>query len=259
MKQKLVIRVIIGLIILSCFSIPALAGVAPTPWHTQVNRLNSAMNSLHSVNTRLAEVFYNPPAPEGAIGKLDAMTNQLYGLNDKIMAALSGVPMKPEPPEIGIVLMDINRGAMETVKITGIGMRNENEGLRNAFMKVQMAAEMIITTVKDWMMNPIYVADPFNKDICVIGFPCFISWDTSNIQGYNMVWLEVVYPDGSECCGSYPVPNTGSYLDFVPDPSWADPGVLCQPFRIKIYTNDNEYWGVSGLFKVSIFLVDCSW
>jgi hypothetical protein len=167
--------------------------------------------------------------------------------------------MDPEPPEIKIVLMDINREAIETERMARMGIRHENEGVRNAFMKVQMAAEMIIMTVKDWMMTPIYVIQPFTGTSCVIGYPCSITWDTSNIQNYGYVWLEVVYPDGSECCGNYPVPNTGSYYDWLPDPSWADPGNLCQPFRIKVYTNDKVYWGLSGLFKVGIFPLGCTW
>lgn len=267
MKGKLLLTVMLGLLFYSFLASSAFAqGIKPVPWHTQVNRLNSIMDGLDSIMRRLAEVLTSPDrsklkssAPEGVMGRLEAMANQLDVLNDRIVAAMSGVPMKPLPLEIEMVLMDINRGAMETAKIARMGIRDKNEGVRNAFMKVQMAAEMTILTVKDWMMNPIYVFQPFNESVCVIGYPCDIGWDTSNIQGYNMVWLEVVYPDGTGGWGTYPVPNTGYYYDWAPDPSWADPSVLCQPFRIKIFTNDNTYWGMSGLFKVGIYPLGCTW
>ncbi len=265
MKKKFVLTML-GLLILSFFTIPAFAGVEPTPWHAQVNRLNAVMNGLDSINRRLEDVLPPPdpfklrmPAPEGVMGRLEAMADQLNLLDDKITAAMSGVPLKPEPVAIKTVLMDINRSAMETARMARIGIGDTNEGVSNAFAKVQTAAEMITATVKDWMMNPIDVIRPYNESICVIGYPCNIAWDTSNIQGYNMVWLEVVYPDVSECCGPYPVPNTGNYV-WEPDPSWADPGVLCQPFRIKVYTNDDVYWGVSGLFKVGVTSpLVCTW
>lgn len=269
MKQKLVINVIIGLLLLSLLSIPAFAGVEPSPFHTQVNRLESVMNGLDSVNRRLVDVLTQPdpfklkmPAPEGVIGRLEAMANQLDMLNNKIMTALSGVPMKPVPTEIKIVLMDINRDVMETAKIARMGIRYENEGVRNAFIKVQTAAEGIIITVKDWVMNPINVYLPFNEAVCFIGYECTIAWDTSTIQNYPTVWLGIVYPDGSKCCGDqYGIPNTGEYHDFVPDQYWADPISYCQPFRIKVYVdpNSDDYSGVSGLFKVGILGDSCHW
>ena len=270
MKGKLLSTVMLGLLFYSFLASSAFAqGIEPSPWHTQVNRLNSIMHGLDSIIRRLAEVLTSPdrsnlkrPALEGVMGRLEAMANQLDVLNDRIVVAMSGVPMKPEPPEIKIVLMDINRGVMETAKIARLGIRYENDGVRNAFMKVQMAAERIIVTVKDWEMNSIYVIQPFNETSCVIGYPCDIAWDTSNIQNYPFLWLEVVNADGSDCCGAFPgIPNTGYYNGFIPDPSWADPGVLCQPFRIKIFVdpNTNEYSGVSGLFKVGIYPLGCTW
>lgn len=266
MKGKVLITLMVGLLLLSFVSSPAFSGVEPMPWHTQVNMLNSVMNNFDSINRRLEDVLRPPnpnlmkmPAPEGRMGRLEAVANQLKLVNEKIMQTMSGVPMEPVPPEIEMVVMDINAAAMETARMARMGLRDEkNEGVRHAFSEVLMAADMIIHTLGDWMMNPIDVTLPSNEAVCLIGYPCYIEWDTSNIQGWNFVWLEVVYPDGSECCGAYPVPNTGEYHDWKPDPSWADPGVLCQPFRIKVYTNGDE-WGVSGLFKVGTGDNICTW
>lgn len=266
MKGKLLSPMMLGLLFCSFPASSAFAqGIEPSPWHTQVNRLESVMHGFDSIMRRLAEVLASPDrfklkrsAPAGVTGRLETMANQLDVLNHRIVAAMSGVPRKPLPPEIEMVLMDLNRGAMETAKIARMGIGDKNEGVRNAFLKVQMAAEVTIFAVKDWMMNPIDVFQPQNESICAIGYPCDIRWDTSNIPPYS-VYLEVVYPDGTGGWGEYPVPNTGYYYGWAPDPSWADPSVLCQPFRIKISTQDHEYWGMSGLFKVGIYPVGCTW
>lgn len=268
MKGKLLLTVMIGLLFCSFLASSAFArGIEPVPWHKQVNSLESVKHGLDSIMRRLAEVLTSPEryklkksAHEGVIGRLEAMANQLDLLNDRIVAAMSGVPMKPLPPEIKIVLMDIHRDAMETAKIARMGIGDKIEGVRKAFTKVQMAAEMTIFTMKDWIMNPIHVIQPFNETSCVIGYPCDITWDTSNIPQGGTVYLEVVNPDVTEGYGPFPVQNTGYYYDWKPDPSWADPGVYCQPFRIKISTDYNDtYWGVSGLFKVGIYPLGCTW
>jgi len=269
MKAHLMTTVMIGLLLLSFFPIPTFAGVEPSPWHDQVNRLNSVMNDLDSINRRLADALVSSypsklkmPSPEGVMGRLEVMANQLLVLNNRIMIALSGVPMKPEPAEIKIPLMDINRDAMETVKIARMGMRYQDQEVSNAFTKVQTAAENIIVTVKEWIMNQVDVFLPYDETVCFIGHECTIEWDTGNIQNDPTVWLQVVYPDGSGAGQAfYGIPNTGSYHDFVPDPSWADPSVYCQPFRIKVFVDPNtdDYSGVSGLFKVGILGDSCHW
>ena len=200
MKGKLLSTMMLGLLF---YSFPASSvfaqGVEPSPWHKQLNRLESARHGLDSIMRRLAEVLTSldrskltRPAFEGVRGRLETMANQLDGFNVRIVAAMAGVPMKPEPPEIKIVLMDINRDAMETAKIAGMGIRDKNEVVRNAFMKVQMAAERTIFTVKDWNMNQIDVIQPFNESSCVIGYPCDIRWDTSNLPIYP-VYLAKLY------------------------------------------------------------------
>ena len=103
------------------------------------------------------------------------------------------------------------------------------------------------------------VIHPMTGTSCVIGSSCHITWDKTNIQNYPTVWLEIVWPDGTPTAGAYPVSNNGYYYDWKPDPSFADPSVLCKQLRIKIYTPDNKYKGMSGLFKVGIPPNGCTW
>jgi len=105
----------------------------------------------------------------------------------------------------------------------------------------------------------IEVFEPGYGKSCVIGSPCSITWNKTNIQNYPTVWLEIVWPDGTPTAGAYPVSNNGYYYDWKPDPSFADPSVLCKELRIKIYTPDNKYKGMSGLFKVGNPPNGCTW
>jgi hypothetical protein len=109
------------------------------------------------------------------------------------------------------------------------------------------------------LQTKIDVIRPFTGTSCVIGSPCDITWEITNIQKYPTVWLEIVWPDGTPTAGAYPVTNKGYYYDWKPDPSFADPSVLCKQLRIKIYTPDNIYKGMSGLFKVGIPPTGCTW
>jgi hypothetical protein len=157
MKEKVIITAMIGLLFLSCLSIASFAGIEPVPWHAQINRLNSVVNGLDSINRRLDDVLMPSPnrmmmpAPEGLMGRLEAMANQLDVLNDRIVAAMSGVPVEKLPDEIGMVLMDIRDGAMETATMASMGLRDDNQGVRDAFKEVYDGAMMIIETVDSYI------------------------------------------------------------------------------------------------------------
>jgi hypothetical protein len=112
---------------------------------------------------------------------------------------------------------------------------------------------------KPVLLFNIHVLRPMTGTSCVIGSTCTITWEIGNIQNYPTVWLEIVWPDGTPTSGAYPVQNKGYYYDWKPDPSFADPDVLCKQFRIKIYTPDNKYKGMSGLFKVGNPPNGCTW
>ena len=96
MKGRLIITVILGLIILSCFSGPTFAGIDVPPWHAQLNRLElSVMNGLDSIIRRLDDVLTAPdpfrfrrPAEEGVMGRLEAIAIQLKVKNENIMDAM---------------------------------------------------------------------------------------------------------------------------------------------------------------------------
>jgi hypothetical protein len=106
------------------------------------------------------------------------------------------------------------------------------------------------------VMNRIEVTYPFDGEICAINQPCSIIWVTNLIKNYPTVWAQIVWPDGTPTAGSYPLTNNGQY-NWVPDSSFWDESVRCKEYRVKIYTSDNKYKGMSGRFKVGQTLGHC--
>mgnify|MGYP001211983828 CR=1 FL=1 len=106
------------------------------------------------------------------------------------------------------------------------------------------------------MSKKIEVTYPFDGEICAINTPCSIRWVTNLIKNYPTVWAQIVWPDGTPTAGSYPLTNNGQY-NWVPDSSFWDESVRCKEYRVKIYTSDNKYIGMSGRFKVGQTLGHC--
>jgi hypothetical protein len=102
----------------------------------------------------------------------------------------------------------------------------------------------------------IEVKYPFDGEICAINQGCSIIWVTNLIKNYPTVWVQIVWPDGSPTAGSYPLTNNGQY-NWLPDSSFWDESVRCKEYRVKIYTSDNKYQGMSGRFKVGQTLGHC--
>ena len=117
-------------------------------------------------------------------------------------------------------------------------------------------AEILNVPQKAYTMSHIKVSYPFDGEICAINQGCSIIWVTNLIKNYNIVWLQIVWPDGTPTAGSYPVTNNGQY-NWFPDSSFWDESVRCKEYRVKVYTNDNKFKGMSGRFKVGQTLGHC--
>jgi len=105
-------------------------------------------------------------------------------------------------------------------------------------------------------LTHIEVTYPYDGEICAINQPCSIIWVTNLIKNYPTVWVQIVWPDGTPTAGSYPLTNNGQY-NWVPDASFWDESVRCKEYRVKVYTNDNKFKGMSGRFKVGQTLGHC--
>jgi hypothetical protein len=92
-------------------------------------------------------------------------------------------------------------------------------------------------------LNRIEFLAPLEGQEFTIGSTMTIRWKTDKISNYPTVWLEICWPDGKSAAGAYPTQNTGSY-------AWTIGETAENSLRVKVYTPDNKFKGMSGTFKV---------
>ena len=78
------------------------AGVEPTPWEPEINKLHSIELNIAAINRRLAKLNEVDTLPEGATEYLNAMANQMQGLKARLEEVLFVVPLPSfDAPFIG--------------------------------------------------------------------------------------------------------------------------------------------------------------
>jgi len=79
-----------------------LAGVEPTPFEPEINKLHSIELNIAAINKGLAKLNELDTLPEGATEYLDAMANQMQGLKARLEEVLLVVPLPSfDAPFIG--------------------------------------------------------------------------------------------------------------------------------------------------------------
>jgi hypothetical protein len=80
----------------------AWAGIEPSPWKPEINKLNALENNLRSIHERVTRVLNIPPDPftpspnvNGAVGRLSAMENQLILVNHMLVSVMDEVLQTP--------------------------------------------------------------------------------------------------------------------------------------------------------------------
>jgi hypothetical protein len=99
MKTRCVILFLI-LCFVACGGSLSLAGGKPWPFHAEVNKLESVVNGLTSIDKRMEKLIYvfeneGSPAPEGVAGKLRAWATETEVLNSRVEEVASGLPGDP--------------------------------------------------------------------------------------------------------------------------------------------------------------------
>ena len=94
------------------------------------------------------------------------------------------------------------------------------------------------------LLTKIEIFSPLTGKNYYIGDNLPIKWNKEKIKKYSYVNIQYCYPDGKAATGTYPAPNTGSY-----DASLAGETTEAS-WRIKIFTQDNKYSGLSGVFHI---------
>jgi hypothetical protein len=93
------------------------------------------------------------------------------------------------------------------------------------------------------LANRIAINSPETGKNYYIGGTVPIQWSKAKIQNYGYVWLQVCYPDGQAAAGAYTTSNTGNY-------DWELKEKTGGSYRIKVWTHDKKYAGISGVFHI---------
>jgi len=124
-KKKLVPVVAVSVCLLFALCCMAWAGIEPVPWKPEVNRLNAIENGLRSIHQRVTRLLNIPPDAytpssdvNGAVGRLQAMENQLIlqnGMLDSVMEEVLQIPPDPNAPEALLPALEGVRAASQGI------------------------------------------------------------------------------------------------------------------------------------------------
>lgn len=93
--------VVAGMLLLGIVGV-CLAGVEPSPFEPEINKLHSIELNIAAINKRLAKLNEFDTLPEGATEYLNAMANQMQGLKARLEEVLLVVPLPSfDAPFIG--------------------------------------------------------------------------------------------------------------------------------------------------------------
>ena len=92
MEKRILLSVFVaGLLILGIMG-TCLAGVEPTPWQPELNKLHSIELNMAAIQKRLDKLSEPDPLPEGTVNYLNAMGNQLGILDTRLADTLYLLP-----------------------------------------------------------------------------------------------------------------------------------------------------------------------
>jgi len=104
-KRKLAPVVAVAVCFLFALCSVAWAGIEPSPWKPEINKLNAVENNLRSIHERITRVLATPPDPwtpspnvNGVVGRLSAMENQLLLVNGMLVSVMDEVLGNPPDP-----------------------------------------------------------------------------------------------------------------------------------------------------------------
>jgi hypothetical protein len=153
-------------IMLAVMTINPYTVVAGTAYKAEINKLGAVGNALESIDKRLEIVLMDQPkmpAPEGIIGRLDAMANKLEVLDNKVMKLLGALPQEAAsmPSQVEVAVENIGEISVhiaDRARVCFIQLP-DNLAVMEALGGVQSLAEKISSRVH------IYVSSFWDKVI----------------------------------------------------------------------------------------------
>ena len=102
MEKKNLLAVVVAGFLLLGFTGTVSAGIGPSPFEPEINKLHSIELNVAAINKRLAKLNESETLPEGATNYLNAMANQMQGLKARLEEILPVLPLPSlDPSYIG--------------------------------------------------------------------------------------------------------------------------------------------------------------
>jgi hypothetical protein len=154
------VSVFIVFALLSVFIAGSLyAGVEPSPFRSKINQLNSVVNSLDSIDMRLERQLADNqmPSPNGLVGLLSAMGNELLVLNGKVSKVLERLGTAPDDQRLYDALMGVKSGAAVIAERAREGFAVPSDDIRvnDALAQIRMNAQDIVDNINAFLGGPI--------------------------------------------------------------------------------------------------------
>lgn len=115
MKMKVLLSIFLTLVVLACVVPAANAGIEPSPWMPEINKLNSIELNLGAIQKRMENLYSQPALPAGTLNYVEATVNQTGVLNLRLSDVLAVLPaygsLGTDQEEIGLALDGIRTGA----------------------------------------------------------------------------------------------------------------------------------------------------
>jgi hypothetical protein len=157
---KMLIALMIGILLFSLIVVPASAGVEPSPFKNQLNKLRNVENKLESYQSRLIRVTNNLPigsetVKSGDIGKFWHMARDINKQKDQTEKLILEIAAQqyPLPTEVQLALTNIKADANELNSIISPYLESSlHEDLIIAMTQVSNSALAMVNMIDSYLV-----------------------------------------------------------------------------------------------------------
>jgi hypothetical protein len=126
MKKRTLLSIVVAGILALGIVGGCLAGIEPSPFEPEINKLHSIELNIAVIEKRLVKVDEREALPEGTINYLEAMTNKLGVLDTRLADTLYLLPKFP----------DLDTGTQEEVFLSLDAIRTDASGMTYIFSRI---------------------------------------------------------------------------------------------------------------------------
>jgi hypothetical protein len=168
--KKLIIGsvIVLTILLLSGLATPVSAGVEPSPFRDEVNKLGSIVNQLDSIGQRVEHAGVVPPNDQkpgtlrGTLNRLDAMGGDLERMDSRLGGLIGEFPNNPQdlPEDVIAALGEVKSEAQGIVDSINEYLRDPTNGdppkvLTIALVGVLANAQQMVGRVNNYLIGEI--------------------------------------------------------------------------------------------------------